>query len=96
MTDKIYTTDFGTKITNNLQTDLTGYTSLTYQYKKPDGTTGEFTLTVENLTCGVVYYITQSGDLDQVGDWLFQTEIAHPTTEFSSNTFILPVYAPFT
>jgi hypothetical protein len=96
MTDKIYTSDFGTKITNNLQTDITGYTTIKYQYKKPDGSTGEFNLTVENLTCGIVYYVTQSGDLDQAGDWIFQTEVVHPTTEFSSNSFIVPVYAPFT
>ena len=96
MTDKIYTSDFGTKITNNLQTDITGYATIKYLYTKPDATTGEFALAVENLTCGIVYYVTEENDLDVAGDWSFQVEVDYTTSKFLANTFIVKVYAPYT
>lgn len=42
------------------------------KYRKPDGTTGQFTATVENQGIGVISYTVQSAnDIDQHGAWDF-------------------------
>ena len=50
---------------------LTGSTSLKILYQKPDGSTGEWTGEINSLT--KIKYNVQPGDLDQAGEWKFQS-----------------------
>lgn len=60
-------------------TALTGATSLKILYKKPDGTQGEWTGEISNIASNSSYsdsgikYAVESGDIDQAGEWGFQS-----------------------
>ena len=68
--NKVYVGDTNTKIKCDAGTDITTATVVTIKYKKPDGTTGSWAGTVVDTNYG--QYVTQSGDLDEPGDWTIQ------------------------
>lgn len=59
------------KITLETGQDLTGATCKIL-YKKPDGTKGNWTGTVNGTA---IEYLVQSGNIDQDGPWTLQSEI---------------------
>ena len=67
---KIYKNQIGLKINLDLQDDITGETTTVIKYIKPDGVAGSWAATVDSLTSGLISYVTVSGDLDVVGDWI--------------------------
>jgi len=60
------------RITIDSNIDLSGYATLQIRYKKPDSTTGYWSATLCPTDNECMYYDTQIGDLDQVGEWLIQ------------------------
>lgn len=67
---KIYKNDVGTVIRIDMLTDITTATTETLYYKKPSGSTGQWTPSIS----GTNYYEYQvvAGDLDEVGTYLVQ------------------------
>lgn len=49
--------------------DLTDTTTALIKFKKPSGTTGSWTATVEDIPNGIIAYDVQSGDLDESGGY---------------------------
>ena len=66
--------DIGTIIRYTTTTDLSGNSALKLKYKKPDGTTGEWTATVYS-TYSAQYGTTEATDLDQAGSWKLQVYV---------------------
>lgn len=67
--------------------DLTGYTSLIFNFIKPDGTCMPKTAVPKtDGTDGILRYITIIGDLDQAGTWILQAVVELPTGKWSSDT----------
>lgn len=88
---KVQKNGIGTKIIVETETDITGYTSLKIQYKKPDtydedgvviavGESGEWDALPEGIqTKGDIAYVTDSaGDLDVAGAMCIQSDIIIP------------------
>lgn len=71
--------DIGTEILLDTGVDITAATLVQIKYQKPDLTTGVWTGVVDNTT--KVKYVTLAGDLDQAGEWLFQSYVETPTWE---------------
>lgn len=69
---KIYKGDIGTEIRLNTGVDLQSAVVSIY-YKKPSGTTGYWSSTVDDST--YVLYTIQDGDLDEAGEWTLQTYV---------------------
>jgi len=84
MSDKVYVGDVGTRIALDAGEDITTQTVLKIKYRKPDGTTGEWSASVEANNYAVYY--TQDGDLDTAGLWKFQIYIELPTWEGHGET----------
>jgi hypothetical protein len=61
--------DIGTVIILDTGVDLSGAVSSSIKYKKPNGTTGEWTATTSTTE---IRYTTLAGDIDQAGDWELQ------------------------
>jgi hypothetical protein len=69
--------DIGTEILLDTGVDITDATLAEIKYQKPDGTTGSWTGVVDSTT--KVKYVTLANDLDQAGQWLFQSYVETPT-----------------
>jgi len=76
---KFYKDDAGIVISCDCVTDITGATSITVEYKKPDDTTGSWSATLTgtydpdpDVSTQRIEYTTQPGDIDQEGVWHFQ------------------------
>ena len=52
--------------------DISGYATLTIEYRKPDGTVGCWIATLCPGDNNYMTYTTSIGDLDQSGEWLIQ------------------------
>ena len=72
---KIYIGDIGTRLRTTLNTNITGYSSIKYKIKKPNGTILTKTCSPEDIENGIVYYDTILDDLDEVGSYSIQLEI---------------------
>lgn len=70
---KIFVGDIGTKLKFDIGVDISNVISAKIYYRKPDGTTGSWTVSLEAPT--YVYYITQNGDIDTAGTWKFQVYV---------------------
>ncbi len=68
--NKVYVGDVNTKIKCDAGVDISTANVITIKYKKPSGTTGNWTGTVADSNYG--QYITQTDDLDEPGDWVIQ------------------------
>jgi len=68
--DRVFQGDIGTKIKLDSDSTLTGATTLQIKYKKPSGTTGAWTATIEGTE--YAYYLTEEDDLDESGVWELQ------------------------
>lgn len=68
---KMYKGDIGRKFILDADENITTATVVELRYIKPDGTTGTWSGSVENLK--YAFYITQdANDLDQTGTWRVQ------------------------
>ena len=63
--------DIGTIVRYTTETDISGASTLTLKYMKPDGTTGSWTASVYS-TYSAQFTTTTSTHLDQAGKWLLQ------------------------
>ena|ERR1051325_5895999 len=70
-----FKTSLAVQLQIELGIDLTGYSSISYKVKKPDGTTTTWTPTVSNTAAGTTTYTTGSGDLGVVGTYSVQPQI---------------------
>jgi hypothetical protein len=69
---KVYVGDFDTVIAIDVGVDVSSATSLTIKYTKPDGTSGTWTGAAGGTDNVEIQYQTNSGDIDQAGEWLLQ------------------------
>jgi len=67
-------------------TDLTGKT-VTINYKRPDGTTGTITPTIQDAAFGVFYFEWLSTDLTIPGLYLLEVRIVEGTEIITDSTF---------
>jgi len=58
--------------------DLSGYDTLQIRYRKPDGTTGCWAAILCATDDNCIYYDITLGELDQVGEWLYQGIVFDP------------------
>jgi len=72
---KVYVGEVGLKIKVNTGVDLTNATSTLILVEKPDGTKVDWTATIEDASNGIIYYETQSGDLNQSGIYYIQAKV---------------------
>lgn len=65
--------------------DLSSYTTLTFNFEKPDGSIIPKTasLSTDGMD-GQVEYITESGVIDQIGIWNFQVYVVLGVNSYSS------------
>ncbi len=64
----------GAKITVDCSIDITVATVRKIIYKKPDGTSGEWTAAEESST-SISYTTDSADDLDQAGTWYFESYV---------------------
>ena len=70
--------DIGTKIRYDAGESIADKTVLKLEYRKPDGTTGEWTAVVYD-TNSAEYETAAAGDLDVAGIWQLQIYIETPS-----------------
>lgn len=93
---KIYSFDIGTRLRMDIQANLTGYSTVEYKIRKPDGTTLTKTCTVEDIANGIIYYDTVLNDLDQIGSYSIQAQIVFSDgDQFESETQFFLVHDSF-
>lgn len=87
----VFKGDVGTVITIDMQEDISNATVTEIEYKKPSGTCGTWTATIEGTDS--IKYTTVSGDLDEAGDWELQPYIDLPGWEGRGTAVTLDVEA---
>jgi hypothetical protein len=65
---KVYINQSKLTLKCDTKIQLKGVTSSVIKYKKPSGTTGQFTATIDGTK---LVYIVQNNDLNEAGDWIF-------------------------
>jgi hypothetical protein len=68
---KVFKGQSALRITVKIFTDLEGIISAVIKYRKPDGSTGEFTAGVGDSGKGVIFHECIEGELDMAGWWAF-------------------------
>lgn len=90
--DEIHVGDVGTKILIELveydddgeevPVDISTATELKIYFEKSDGTTVSKTGALENTgEDGLLYYITETDDLNIAGDWRIQVKVSFPASK---------------
>jgi hypothetical protein len=69
--NRIYRGQSALRITVKTFTDLEDILSTVIRYKKPDGTSGEFSAGVADMAKGVIFHECIEGDIDMAGWWVF-------------------------
>lgn len=74
--------------------DLTGWTTLSVYFEKPDKTSITRTASISggDPTLGLIEYATILDDLDQAGTWKVQAYVVLPTGSWKSNIDKFKVY----
>ena len=73
---KIYNTQTDLRIVVDTGRDITTATEVRLKYRNPQGTTGEFTVTVTNAAAGIFEYVTPVGQPFTIsGVWTFWARI---------------------
>jgi len=90
-----YVGDIGKKIILETGQDLSAATILRIKYKKPNGTNGYWSATIESNVSNVLanmFYITVAAtDLDQAGKWQLQAYAATPAWTLSGKTVAMKI-----
>ncbi|MHA1951891.1 MAG: hypothetical protein ACW987_18750 [Candidatus Thorarchaeota archaeon] len=91
---KSYVGDISTEIVLDAGVALGTPDVLKIKYQKPDGTTGEWTATPYEVT--KARYVTENGDLDVSGLWVFQiyVELAGGSWKGHGEEYEEWLYAP--
>lgn len=79
---QVFTTSLAVRIEVTLNFDLTSNTGVSFIIREPDGTKVTQTATVDDITKGIVYYITQTGELNKIGSYQLQ-----PKVTFTGKTY---------
>ena len=75
MAPVIFKGQVGVTIRLNMGIDISASGTASIRYKKPDGSTGAWTATIDNSAIGTITYrTTAAADLDQSGVWRFNGE----------------------
>jgi hypothetical protein len=81
--ERIVVGDIGTKLVLDVGLDISSSTDRKILYMKPSGVTGEWPSNSGSIcelnTSTSMYYITESGDIDESGEWTLQAYIETPT-----------------
>lgn len=93
MSNKIYVGDIGTEILLDAVEDISTQTKLEIKYKKPDGTTGAWSASLDDTT--KAKYATVANDLDQAGVWTFQIYVEMPSWSGLGESVSVVVYDGF-
>jgi hypothetical protein len=73
--------------------DISAATSLTFTFKRPDGTTYTKNASFTNTgTDGQIQYVTVDGDLNVAGTWSIQAYVVTPTGSHKTNTGTFRVF----
>lgn len=81
----------------NTSIDLTTYSTYKIKYKKPDGTTDEWTATLDSGNTKRIYYDTTISDLDLAGTWTLQAEVLDGETTILHGKMVnFKVFDPIT
>jgi hypothetical protein len=91
---KLYEDQTSLRIRLTTSVDITGATCKV-KYKKPGGTTGSWTGTIESTSLGIFYYdLTALTPLDEAGDWTFWAYVTFSDLRVAAGKpFIVTVYA---
>ena len=76
----IYSGDVGTILEATLSDDITGYSIIRIDIKKPDGQTVEKIATLVDALQGIISIVTVASDVDLAGNYCFI-----PYVEFSAS-----------
>ena len=91
MAGKVYDGDIGTTFKVSTGIDLTSATAQVIEYKKPDGTYGTWTASIESpATAGVIYYKTIA--VLTKGTWTIQAKVTFGTDVFYGESVTFTVY----
>ena len=95
---QIHTDDWGTMFEVTVVdqdgdvADISGATAKVFRFKDPSGNTvdkgADF---VTDGSDGKIKYVTQDGDIDEVGDWKLQAIVTLPSGEWFSEILAFPV-----
>lgn len=98
MASEIHVDDIGTKFLVTIKddgaiVDVSNASSILMKFRKPD----DVVLTQNGLlesdgTDGMVYYNTQSGDLDQAGTYKLQVTVYLPTGTYYTDVYTFKVH----
>lgn len=77
---EIFLGDVGTTIRVSLldgetSADLSGFVNIDFLFRKPSGELITRPGQVEEAGSGIIYYVTQEGDIDEYGRWKLQIAI---------------------
>ena len=95
MVTKLYTNQKNIKMQTLLNANLEGYTSLTQIVKKPSGATIEKPLDIDDEEHGLVHFLTNDTDFDEVGTYYTQIKLIFFNAEFLSDTISFIVNESF-
>ena len=87
-----------TKLTINfsLTADITGYSSVTASVRKPGGSIGSWTITVDDASTGACSYANfTAGTLATSGNYYVQPSVFFGTNEAPCDTAILKVFKAY-
>ena len=95
----VYKGSVGVEVVINTRNDLTGSASCDILVQLPDGTTTIWTPTSIDKTLttnAIVYYTTETGDLEQAGNYTLQLKTYQIDGDiFYSDAFIWKIYDTF-
>jgi hypothetical protein len=82
------------KITASLGINVTTFETLEIIFRKPDGTIGSWTATIDPDDNTKIFYNTVAEDLDLPGDWILQSHVVDGTTVLHGKLVNVHVLAP--
>jgi hypothetical protein len=74
--------------------DISGYTTLLMRFKRPDGTTGEWSASLHSTNHKWMEYTTYDYDLDQDGIWAIQAYVESAAAFLHGKWVDFTVYNP--
>ncbi len=89
---KIYEDQIGVRLELETSSDLSGVTTAEIKYKKPDGTKGVWSATVDGSK---LYYITEAGDLDKRGVLQVQAHVVGTGFDLLGETAEVQIHPPW-
>lgn len=82
------------RININTGIDISGYSILCIKYRKPDGTTGAWTATIDPTDSTRMYYDCDTEDIDIAGEWVIQASVEEGALQLNGRWVRFDVYGP--